>query len=198
MSLHSAPRCALCMAAMRWPGCRLLPPHEMASPAAHRALSLAVLLHGQNVLSRSSSGYPSPPQTEEGDGFLAAGPCDRHAGFSAQPVFGGLSSSSTQGHADSLSHLGHPAPHQQTPLCSGGSPASKVLYPSMLPSAKRSLPWAVGSGSRAWHHCQPHCQPHCPELGMLLAPGTPPAPSTISTETGKKPHQRKHNKNPKS
>lgn len=62
---YSALRCALCMAAMRWPRCRLLPPHEMASPAAHRQccctgkMSCLVALQGTQALHKQRKGMAS-------------------------------------------------------------------------------------------------------------------------------------------
>lgn len=139
----------LCMAAMRWPLLQAPAATQDGLPCctAHRALALEMLLCRQNVLSCSASGHAS---TNRGRGWLP----DRHACFPAQPLWGGLSSSSPQGPADSQS----PRAPSSKGRCAQGLCASTDI-PCQRPRGHcRGLQaWAHKPGTTA--------QPHCPELG---------------------------------
>lgn len=105
--------------------------HEMASAAGScchtRWLPLLhtgpVTAAAQAEQSQSCSGYPSLPRIEEGDGILTAHLCDRHAWLLHSPSW-------PLQLCRQAVLPGAPSTPPANPLCSGGSPASKVLYPS--------------------------------------------------------------------
>lgn len=148
----------------RWPPCCTQGPHTGNAAAL------------QNVLSRSAAGYLSLRQTEEGDGFLTG-----MLGFPRTAPLGWPLQQPPSGPCRQSVPPGAASTPQRRLLC---SPASTVLYPSTDIPCQR--PRGHCRGLQAWAD-EPGAtaQPHCPELGGLLAAGTPPAPSTISTERGR-------------
>lgn len=175
----------------------LLLPHKMASSPGLLQLHKMASSLGFPLLQKDTccftARYLGPSlQREEWDSFLTAGLCKRRAPIPPHAASLGAARR-IRGRARAWGHSPS-APHQQTTLYSGSTPASEApagLPVDTLPLAKRSEPWGRPGGRCGSPVGLPSCEPNTPIAALSRAvpdtQETPSAPSPSETASPRPP-----------